>query len=324
MAETLESACAQRGADIEILISDDGSNDSSLDIVRQYAARDARIRICENKQNRGLVGNWNFCIQEARGEWIKFLFQDDLLLPQYMERVRPYLDGECPFIVNHRRQQVEPGTAPEFAKLYDDLISLPAISPMEGHISAEDFSWVLANFQVYNFIGEPSNTIFRRNVVETLGFFHPGMHQIADLEYWARLGCNFGVVSIPEVLSIFRVHKSSTSAKNSETSNFKTHGLDVLILAHDYCYAPWFHNIRVAATGKGLSLTSFCGIYLQRADHDVSVMEQRGLDKQILDDSIYKPWATVCALYPMIWNTLKAVLPHRVSLLQQYLPRELL
>jgi len=73
--------------DIEILIIDDGSTDGTIEIAEKFANKDKRVNIFRNRQNIGLVENWNRCIQTARGRWVKFLFQDDLLQPNCVENM---------------------------------------------------------------------------------------------------------------------------------------------------------------------------------------------------------------------------------------------
>jgi glycosyltransferase involved in cell wall biosynthesis len=80
LAECLDSVLAQDLKDMEILISDDDSQDGTVDIIRQYAARDARIRWWQNPANLGQARNHNVCLQAARGEFIKFVHADDKFL----------------------------------------------------------------------------------------------------------------------------------------------------------------------------------------------------------------------------------------------------
>src|ERR1039458_9626491 len=80
LAECLDSILSQSFDDFELLVSDDGSTDGSLAHVKSYAAKDARIRWWKNPQNLGQTRNHNACLQEARGEFIKFVHQDDKLL----------------------------------------------------------------------------------------------------------------------------------------------------------------------------------------------------------------------------------------------------
>ncbi len=68
----IESVLAQDFTDFEILISDDASTDDSADVIRRYAAKDPRIRFQLHPANLGMVANWNWCLQQARGEYVKY------------------------------------------------------------------------------------------------------------------------------------------------------------------------------------------------------------------------------------------------------------
>ncbi|HEY9298812.1 MAG TPA: glycosyltransferase family 2 protein, partial [Phormidium sp.] len=68
----------------EIIISDDASQDGSLKLLR--AANLPNCRIFTHSRY-GLVGNWNFCISQAQGKYIKFLFQDDTIEPSCITKM---------------------------------------------------------------------------------------------------------------------------------------------------------------------------------------------------------------------------------------------
>ena len=87
LKECIESILAQTFSNFELLIIDDRSSDNTIDLAEEYATRDSRIKVTINTQNLGLVGNWNRCLEIARGEWIKFVFQDDLLAPECLEKM---------------------------------------------------------------------------------------------------------------------------------------------------------------------------------------------------------------------------------------------
>jgi glycosyltransferase involved in cell wall biosynthesis len=48
---------------------------------------DPRVRLVTNSTNRGLVGNWNRCLDLASGDWIKFVFQDDTIHPDCLTQM---------------------------------------------------------------------------------------------------------------------------------------------------------------------------------------------------------------------------------------------
>ena len=84
VAEAIDSVLAQTFSDWELLIWDDCSTDGSADIVHRYT--DARIRYVRSDTWVSLGQARQAAIDLARGEWIAFLDQDDLWLPDKLER----------------------------------------------------------------------------------------------------------------------------------------------------------------------------------------------------------------------------------------------
>jgi succinoglycan biosynthesis protein ExoO len=89
IADALRSACEQTLRAIEIIVSDDASTDSSLQIVKELIADDKRIRIVECKVNGGPAAARNRAIDVARGRWISIIDSDDLIHP---DRLRSLVD----------------------------------------------------------------------------------------------------------------------------------------------------------------------------------------------------------------------------------------
>lgn len=99
IGDCVQSALDQTVTDFEIVIVDNASTDKTWEICQQYAAKDNRVRIFRNDTNIGPVRNWLRCVSEARGEFGKILFSDDLIFPQFLEHTLPYLeDTEVAFV----------------------------------------------------------------------------------------------------------------------------------------------------------------------------------------------------------------------------------
>lgn len=83
LEKCLDSVIGQTLKDIEIICVNDGSTDSSLDILKKYAAKDKRIKII-NKENGGLPSARNAGLDAATGEFVSFIDSDDYIQPNMM------------------------------------------------------------------------------------------------------------------------------------------------------------------------------------------------------------------------------------------------
>lgn len=245
LAESLESALQQNGQDIEILIIDDGSTDQTPEIIHSFAQQDSRVRFFLEK-NAGIVANWNRCILRAQGEWIKFLFQDDLLLPHFIGVIRPLLDSSHPLIFHQRDFIFELSCSPEQRTTYENLPSIFSLDRNPFAMSPRDIAFFLTKIFLTNPIGEPSNSLIHRSIFASCGLFNPHYQQCIDLEFWTRCGLQHGFFLIPETLSLFRVHPQSTTQKN-HAHRWATNSLDALQYIAQCQHHPEFELMREAA-----------------------------------------------------------------------------
>ena len=125
--KTLDSVLDGSFSDFEIVAVNDGSTDSSLEILTRYAERDARVKVID-KPNSGVSDTRNTAIAAAEGEYIAFLDADDIYAPNYLERMHfaakasdadvtvcSYVTfrGECPEFVCARSGEARPTTVRE-------------------------------------------------------------------------------------------------------------------------------------------------------------------------------------------------------------------
>ena len=92
----IESMVNQTYGDFELICVNDGSSDRSIDILRELAAKDARIRVI-SRPNTGIVGALNHGIAAASGRLLARMDSDDVATPQRFERQVAFLDehAEC-------------------------------------------------------------------------------------------------------------------------------------------------------------------------------------------------------------------------------------
>jgi glycosyltransferase involved in cell wall biosynthesis len=253
LRESVDSALACT-AETEILIVDDNSSDDSASIAREYAAKDSRVTVYVNEKNLGLVGNWNRCLDLARGTWIKFLFQDDVPAKGAIEKMLAAA-GEYDLVAGYRNFIFDEESSGEARKYYTTkVLTLDKVAPGKKLFTAEDITHIAAGNPARNFIGEPSTVLFRRSVIGSLGKFDPELQQVCDLEFWIRIACQKGLVYVPEARVDFRVHEASVSAKNAGGRKFISTFLDPVRVVdaqlHDDRYSGFRMNLSNADNKK--------------------------------------------------------------------------
>lgn len=171
LRECLESVLAQSFTDWECVVVNDGSTDSTPDIVRQYAASDSRFRLV-SKPNGGQAEARNCGIEHSHGEWMTFLDADDCLYP-----------GALAFMHNCAALTGADVVAAGISRTLDALIVTDtSVSPkvMSGLQAAEE-----TLYQSLGFDGSACAKLIRRSLTDRCRFT-PGIWY-EDLEYMSRL-----------------------------------------------------------------------------------------------------------------------------------------
>lgn len=106
LAEAIESVLGQTFVDFELIVSDNCSTDRTPEIVKAYAEHDRRIRYLRNETNLGAIGNFNRCVERARGTYFKWQAHDDALEPTYLDRCVAALDADPEVVLAHSRTVV--------------------------------------------------------------------------------------------------------------------------------------------------------------------------------------------------------------------------
>jgi glycosyltransferase involved in cell wall biosynthesis len=85
LLRALESVLRQTVRDIELIVVDDGSTDSTADVVGKLAVSEPRVRLIQSKTNRGAQAARNLGARSANGDWLNFFDSDDWMLPTSIE-----------------------------------------------------------------------------------------------------------------------------------------------------------------------------------------------------------------------------------------------
>ena len=271
----LESVLAQTFDDLEVLVVDDASTDDTAAVVERFRARDPRVRIERNARNLGLVPNWNRCVELARGRWLKFVFQDDVIAPTCIDTMLRARRPDCPLVVCRRAIQFDERSfeqgRPENGSLENGRLGNGAAAVREEYsltlehsldrlfgevpyVSAEQVQGALLDHFGVNFVGEPTAVLVDRQAFARFGRFNVDLVALCDFEYWARVGANTGLAYVPESLATFRVHAGAASEINRTRLRFHKDWLDPLVLRAELAAAPAFAGVREVAARRQLDL----------------------------------------------------------------------
>ena len=216
VAAAVESVLGQTFSDFELLAVDDCGPRASIEVLERFG--DPRIRIVRNAENLGQVRSLNVGLAAARGEYVARLDQDDLCLPERLERQVAVLDAE-----------------PEAALVGSWLHRIDSngrrVSTLRGRIRdrAELVFLLLTNrFPV----AHPTAT-FRCEVALELGGYDPAFRFSEDQDLWRRFAlARHGARVVEEPLVLYRVHETMQSLRNwDEQQSNNLRSLDGFVAA---------------------------------------------------------------------------------------------
>ena len=246
LRECLDSIRAQSFNDFEVLLCDDQSSDGTLDLAREIAGADERFRFISNPRRFGLVGNWNNCIALARGEWIKFVFQDDIIEPACLEKLLHACEQtQNKFGFCARDFIFETGVT---ESLHNWFVShrerLQSDYQPRRVISPENVIRRAIREPAHNPVGEPTVTLIHRSLFSELGKFDESLIQLCDSEFWNRVLVNHGGVFVAESLAKFRIHAKAATALNHGARAYRMGVLDPLVLRCRFAFGRHFKPMR--------------------------------------------------------------------------------
>lgn len=93
ISDSIKSVLNQTYDNWELIIIDDYSTDSSIDVIKTFD--DSRIKLFQNETNSGAAVSRNNALREAKGRWIAFLDSDDLWLPTKLEKQIHFMEDNC-------------------------------------------------------------------------------------------------------------------------------------------------------------------------------------------------------------------------------------
>ncbi len=179
------------------------------------SVEDPRVRLIKNEKNLGMTGNWNKCLAQARGDYIKLICADDILYKDSIEK-------ELGAFLAH----------PEVVLAVSDTALIDAEEKRTGRFRRYPRSGLLDGKKIAkrslifkNFFGAPCNVLLSRSAYEKAGGFSEDFQYILDFDMWLRVACLGKVYVIHEELNGFRVRNDSNTG-NLINHDRKTYNLE--------------------------------------------------------------------------------------------------
>jgi glycosyltransferase involved in cell wall biosynthesis len=189
---TLRSLLAQRDVDLDIIVVDDGSTDSTPSVVASF--QDPRLRMIHIAEARGVSHARNRGVAEATGDWISFCDDDDVWAPDKLAQqltAARRVGREWAYCgVINIDEHLRPVSAPPVPRPDD----------------------VVANLPRYNAVaGGGSNVVVRRELLTRAGPFDPALRNTEDWEMWLRLSRLGPPAAATRRLVGYRLHPTNAS-----------------------------------------------------------------------------------------------------------------
>ena len=199
--EALDSVIGQSYRDFELLVVDDGSTDRTLDIVQSLS--DPRIQLHRNPTRLGIPANWNRCLELAAGEFVCVFHQDDVMLPENLERKVQLLSAdETVGFVHSAVETLAEESAPS---AFADWIEAATDDTLWD--GPEYFRTLLLNG---NRVCAPT-VLARRSALLEQGGFDPDLGFACDYAMWLRLCLTYRVGFLARPLVRYRWHGGNAS-----------------------------------------------------------------------------------------------------------------
>ncbi len=183
----VKSVCAQSIRNLEVIVVDDRSVDSTIESVSEIARHDARVQVVANSRTPGACGARNTGLMLAKGEVVGFLDDDDWFAPKKLELQLPLVDHYS--VVGCLYQL--PGSQKRRAWAIGNRSSRPLIEER----MIEDFWWSNRGLN-------PSSILARKSLLTSIGGFDETLTGAQGIDLVGRLISSYGpaaIVNLPLV-----------------------------------------------------------------------------------------------------------------------------
>lgn len=195
LSEAVKSILSQTYRNLEFVIVDDASEDSSWQIIQKFSRKHKQIKIYRNPRNLGVSETVKKAIALARGEFLARMDADDIALPKRLEKQVNYL-------LNHKETVAVGGQCLLINKNGDV-------------VGEKNFPTSFSDIYkyIYKFIPlqQPTLMIARHRLPKQFEYYRDGMDTAEEVELLFKLFRYGKVENLPDTVLMYRLHDKNTS-----------------------------------------------------------------------------------------------------------------
>jgi glycosyltransferase involved in cell wall biosynthesis len=201
IGETLDSVLVQTYTNFEVIVCDDGSTDTSCDVIETYVHQDSRIKLIRQRNQKVAVA-LNTAYSESKGDIICILDADDVWMKQKLQTVLEIFQAQtqCGFVIHNVIEVDKKGIPIKGKPMLQNIAS--------GWMGA----YALANGGYVDSIPPASALSLRREVTDLIFPLNPEMVRNTDSLIYRLAPLITVIGSTTEVLNKFRLHGTNTSS----------------------------------------------------------------------------------------------------------------
>lgn len=217
LPRAIRSIQVQTWTDIEILVLDDGSSDTTPEILEHLSRLDHRIKTFRNENSSGLAAGLNTLIAASKGDWLARMDDDDLSYPDRIEQQLAFIQ---------KNQLDVCGTWYRRVSRFGRSVLRPAIT----------HDAIMAELLFQPPLLHPS-VMMRRALIDKFGGYREDAPHAEDYELWTRLARHGRFGNVPKVLMDYTLSPNQVSrtynAQQVQTAQkIRAHYLQALKIAH--------------------------------------------------------------------------------------------
>lgn len=191
LAQSIESVLCQSYKNIELIIVNDCSTDSTEDIVLNFLKKDKRIKYINNKKNLKLPISLNVGFANASGDYYTWTSDDNYFEPHAIAKMMSFLENnkDIDMVCCDYRMINDKGDYLNVIRVSNDIICGNAIG---------------ACF------------LYTKEIAKKVGFYNPNLFLLEDYDYWLRIHDIGKIGVLHECLYNYRIHPNTLTSKRKE------------------------------------------------------------------------------------------------------------